>query len=319
MTATSVAPYPTSTGQPTEFPILGVALNNATTNGVSVTVQLAGVASCEFDGTAPMAGHFVQQSTSDDGFCRDAGLSYPTSGQVLGVVLADGSANNPTTVYLVGPEVLPPPGATGATGATRCHGSRQVPNGATGATGANGTIGATGATGATDATGATGANGPTGRSRRERRQHHRSNQDPAGSSGTGGAVPVGIPYSVGGNTGLGYLESSRRRHAADHAERRGHVVIAPTACKPSLTIYSYSGAATTWVLASVTPSTSTDIWTVGSAILLAFGTSSAGGSSNSGTAGSNVAAGTIMVVTSNSTSSPTAPGGGGFLQAFSCD
>jgi hypothetical protein len=37
------------------------------------------------------------------------------------------------------------------------------------------------------------------------------------------------------------------------------------------------------------------------------------------TATSNVAAGTIMVLTSNSTSTPTAPGGGGFQQAFSCE
>jgi hypothetical protein len=140
---------PDDTGQNGKmYPIIGIA-TTAASDGGSVTVQFSGVTNCEFD-NATTAGDYVQQSPSHDGFCIDAGASYPTSGQVLGVVLVnDASTLQVNSTYLLGPEVLASPGATGSTGTT----------GAAGATGATGAGGATGATGAAGATGATGAAG----------------------------------------------------------------------------------------------------------------------------------------------------------------
>jgi hypothetical protein len=91
-------------------------------------------------------------------------------------------------------------------------------------------------------------------------------------------------------------------------------VAAPAACKPSMTIISYAGAAITWDLFSVTPSTTSATWTAGATIITCQ-TAAAAGSTCSATAGSNVAAGTIMTLTTNT---QAASGGGGFLNTFSC-
>jgi Collagen triple helix repeat (20 copies) len=205
--------------------------------------------------------------------------------------------------------VAGPAGATGATGANGVAG----PAGATGATGANGVAGpagATGAAGAAGAKGATGAAGPTGPAGAA---GPAGPTGPAGSNGTG-ANPTGIPLSVGGNSGTAVW--NRPGGATQQTTLNGEVtVIAPATCTPSLKIWSYTGAATTWILAKVNPSTSTNIWTTG-AVVIEFTTGPTAGSSNVGT-GSSVTAGTIMTLTSGSTSG-TAPGGGGFIQAFSC-
>ena len=163
------------TGQPTKFPILGMAtacLSNCsgsspvvTGNGGTLTVQFSGVVLCEFS-TATVVGDYVQQSTTQNGFCSDVGATYPTSGQVLGVVLANQSDTEmAVSVYLIGPEVLPVSGSVGATGAIGATGFTGATGstGATGATGATGTgsAGATGFTGSTGSTGATGATGPS--------------------------------------------------------------------------------------------------------------------------------------------------------------
>jgi hypothetical protein len=166
-----------STGQPTKFPILGMATACQTScsgsspvaigDGGTLTVQFSGVVQCAFT-NATVVGDYVQQSPAQNGFCEDVGASYPTSGgQVLGVVLG----NQPETemavsMYLIGPEVLASSGSGGATGTTGATGSTGA-TGATGHTGATGTTGSTGATGAglagsAGATGATGATGSTG-------------------------------------------------------------------------------------------------------------------------------------------------------------
>ena len=193
-------------------------------------------------------------------------------------------------------------GSTGATGATGANGSAGATGaaGAAGATGPAGAAGAKGATGAAGATGPAGAEGPTG---------------PAGSNGTG-ASPTGIPLRVGGNSGAAIWNTPGGSEQQATLSPLATVIV-PATCTPSLKVWSYSGVTTTWVLATVTPSTSTDVWTVGTSIL-SFSTAAAAGSSNSQTAGSSVVAGTILVVTSGSTATPTAPGGGGFIQAFSC-
>jgi hypothetical protein len=113
-------------------------------------VQFSGVVQCNF-GNATVVGDYVQQDSGRNGFCTDAGPTYPTNGsQVLGVVLENQpNANMTASIYLIGPEVLAPSGSAGPTGAT----------GATGATGSTGSTGTTGAAGATGSTGATGATG----------------------------------------------------------------------------------------------------------------------------------------------------------------
>jgi hypothetical protein len=289
-----------------KYPVIGVS-TNAASDGQSVTVQLSGVANCYFV-SAQTAGDFIVQDPSLDGYCLDAGASYPTSGQVVGLALQNNPANPagaPGAVYLLGPEVFVGSGTTGPTGPTGPAGATG-PTGHTGATGNNGATGPSGPagpTGATGPSGTNGTNGPTGPT------------GPASSNGSG-ASPDGIPLSIGGNSGTAIY--NRPGNGVQQTTLNGEVsVIAPTSCKPSLTVWSYTGATTTWVLATVTPSTTSDTWTIGSSIL-SFSTSSSAGSSNSGTASSNVAAGTLMTLTSNSTSSPAAPGGGGFLHAFSC-
>ena len=166
--ANTVTPYPTSTGQSNSLPIVGVAITSATTSGVNVTIQLAGVTQCVFDGAGiPTAGDYVQQSTTKNGFCQDVGSTYPTSGQVLGIVLVSGAQNNLNSIYLLGPEVLVSSGGGGATGATGSTGAAGAagstgPAGAAGATGSTGPAGAAGATGSTGPAGAAGATGSTG-------------------------------------------------------------------------------------------------------------------------------------------------------------
>ena len=193
-------------------------------------------------------------------------------------------------------------GSNGATGATGVAGS----NGATGATGANGSNGATGpigpqgtpGTNGTNGTnGAAGATGPTG---------------PAGSAGSG-ASPTSIPVSVAGHSGTAAWNSPSSGIQAIALGGTATVVV-PAACKPSMTIYSYSGASTTWDLFTVTPNTTSSTWNVGSSVISCT-TAAAAGSSCTASASSNSSAGTILTL---STSGQVASGGGGFLVAFSC-
>lgn len=134
-------------------PVIGVATATAS-NGQAVTIQMSGVATCAFD-TAQVAGHYVGQSSTRDGYCTDIGSSYPTSKvQVLGIILQNVSNTLQTgSVYLIGPEVfVSGSGGTGATG----------PTGLTGATGVSGPAGPTGPVGPTGPTGPAGATGPSG-------------------------------------------------------------------------------------------------------------------------------------------------------------
>ena len=75
--------------------IIGIVVSGAGTTG-SAEIARAGQATCTFDG-ATTAGHYVQISSSTAGQCHDAGATYPTSGQILGIVTqtigATGDAN----------------------------------------------------------------------------------------------------------------------------------------------------------------------------------------------------------------------------------
>ena len=136
-------------------------------------------------------------------------------------------------------------GAAGPTGATGPAGP-QGPTGPAGANGANGINGVNGATGPAGANGTNGVAGPTGPT------------GPTGGSGGTGLTPVGIPFGIAGHTGLAIWNNPA--YPANQTSLNGLVtVIAPTACSPSMTIYSYAGAPMTWNLSSVTPSTATDV------------------------------------------------------------
>ena len=156
--------------------LYGVATTSAT-SGSTVSVVSAGSVSCTFDNPVSQD-DYVQASTSVDGECTDAGSTFPTSNQVIGVALsssATGVSGATQTIYLFGGQILASSGATGATGAT----------GPMGATGSAGATGATGATGPTGINGSNGATGPTG------------NNGTSGSNGATGATgATGAPATL---------------------------------------------------------------------------------------------------------------------------
>jgi hypothetical protein len=64
--------------------IVGIVVAGAGAAG-SADIAFSGKASCVFD-SATTAGHYVVNDTSTAGDCMDIGATYPTSGQVIGVV-----------------------------------------------------------------------------------------------------------------------------------------------------------------------------------------------------------------------------------------
>jgi collagen type I alpha len=228
-----------------------------------------------------------------------------------GATGANGTAG-PTGATGAASTVAGPTGATGANGtagATGATGAASTVAGPTGATGANGTAGATGATGANGtagtagAAGATGANGTAGAT---------GATGPAGSNGTG-ASPTGVPVAVAGHSGLSTFFSPTSSTASTAAAfGAGETVVAPTSCKPSITIWNYSGSTTTYSIFPVTGST----LAIGATAIVSV--TVADGGSGSATAGSDVAAGSLMTLTSGTSNAGAAPGGNGFYSAFSC-
>jgi hypothetical protein len=203
-------------------------------------------------------------------------------------------------------------GSAGATGPTGANGSA----GATGPTGSDGLKGATGSTGSNGATGAQGPLGPTGPAGTAGTNGNNGATGPTGPAGTNGtgASPTGIPLRVGGNTGAAIWNTpgGNEQQATLNALP---ATLAPISCTPSLTVYSYTGTSITWTLISVNPSTSSPTWTPGSTIISCSTTGTAGSTCTATGSTDQVSQGTVMILT---TSTQTAPGGGGFLSAFSC-
>ena len=252
--------------------------------------------------TGPAGPAGVAGPTGATGLAGPAGVTGPT-----GATGPAGVAGPTGATGLAGPA-----GVTGPTGATGLAG----PAGPTGATGLAGPAGVTGPTGATGVAGPAGPAGPTGAT------GPMGFTGPAGPTGATGAAgsygkgssPTGIPMSISGHTGAAAWNNPAT--SAQQTTLNGTaVVVAPAACKPSMTIWSYSDASTTWSLYSVSPSTTSSTWTQG-IVIIACTTASFGGASCTATAGSAVSVGTLMTLTSGTGS---APGGGGFLTAFSCD
>jgi hypothetical protein len=94
--------------------------------------------------------------------------------------------------------------------------------------------------------------------------------------------------------------------------------VAPVSCKPSMTIYNYSGAATQYTLFSVNLSATATAPTAASNSIITCTPAATAGSTCSAAAANPVAAGTAMTISAGGLTSGAAPGGGGFLVAFSC-
>ena len=90
--------------------VVGIVVGGAGTAG-NAQIAVSGRATCTFDNAAT-AGDYVQISSGTAGDCHDAGSTYPTSGQVLGRVLASGSAGD-YVVKLFDAEIAAASGASG--------------------------------------------------------------------------------------------------------------------------------------------------------------------------------------------------------------
>ena len=271
----------------------------AVASGVSVATQDRYIS---VDATAAVQSWLT--ATVNSGF-----LITPNDGSVF--LSLDAKENTTTSHPAILSITLAGGGATGATGATGANGATG-PTGANGSTGATGASGPAGPTGAAGATGSNGAAGVTGANGSAGATGPIGPTGPAGGGGGSGTTPSGIQYAVAGHTGAAPWNSPGS--AAQQATLNAEVtVVAPTACKPSMTIYSYSGASTTYSLFSVNGSSSTT-WSAGTQ-LLTVAPGAAVGSSGTATASTSVPAGTLMVLT---TGTGAASGGGGFVSIFSC-
>jgi hypothetical protein len=296
----------TSTSHPATLSILLSSSGPAGPTGATGATGATGVGVAGPTGATGATGVGVAGPTGATG-ATGAGVPGPTGAVGATGATGVGVAGPTGAVGATGATGVGVAGPTGAVGATGAAGV-----GVAGPTGATGVLGARGATGPTGPTGPTGANstvagpaGPTGPS---------GPTGPAASAGTGSS-PLGIPYRVGGNSGTAIWNTpgGNEQQATLNALP---ATIAPTACKPSMTIWSYAGAAITWNLMSVTPSTSSPTWTPGITIISCNTISTAGSSCAATGTTAQVTQGQILILT---TSTETAPGGGGFLSAFSCN
>ncbi|MGB7984722.1 MAG: hypothetical protein WCF54_06140, partial [Terracidiphilus sp.] len=84
----------------------GASNGGLSTAGQTIQIATTGAALCAFDGQTN-AGDFFVVSIYNSGYCHDAGGAYPTSGQVLGIVLAQNTESSfgwpyPVPVLLFG-------------------------------------------------------------------------------------------------------------------------------------------------------------------------------------------------------------------------
>ncbi len=317
------------TGENAPVPGASVASNVATATAHDyVNVDVTSAVQAWLNGTTPNNG-FIITPNAGVSVLFDSKESTTTSHPAtLNIVMSASGIAGPTgptgptgasgSSGSIGP--TGPAGATGAAGPTGAAGATGPAgaNGATGPTGANGVTGAVGATGPAGANGATGPAGPTGAvgvgatgaTGPTGPAGATGATGPAGSNGTGSS-PSGIPLAVAGHAGAGTFFSLTSGTDSTAAAFGGNeIVVVPTDCTPSMTVYNYSGATTTYTIFQVNSTPA-----VTSTVILQV--SVANGSSASSTAGSKIAAGTLMTLTSGTSNSGTPPGGF-FLTAFSC-
>lgn len=83
--------------------IVGITVSGAGTTG-NATIQAEGQVNCVFDGPTT-ANDYVQNSTTVNGDCHDAGASYPQIHQVIGRVLSTNGSNGTYAIVLFPPEI----------------------------------------------------------------------------------------------------------------------------------------------------------------------------------------------------------------------
>jgi hypothetical protein len=84
-------------------PVVGVALASAGSVGATVPVQITGAVLCTADGSGITIAHYIVQSTTVAGACKDNGTTYPSLGTLVGVALGNAAANQTALIYLRGP------------------------------------------------------------------------------------------------------------------------------------------------------------------------------------------------------------------------
>jgi hypothetical protein len=140
--------------------IVGIASTTFSGSPVSleqIPVAVYGTAVCQFDASGGVtAGHYIQASATEAGLCHDAGATYPTSNQIVGIALTSGNPSTTETIFLFGIEIRGTSAATGATGPAGIAG----PAGPTGTPGQAGPAGPTGSAGIAGISG--GVQGPVG-------------------------------------------------------------------------------------------------------------------------------------------------------------
>jgi hypothetical protein len=115
--------------------VIGIVTGGAGTTG-NAQIAIVGQAPCIFDGSIT-SGHYAQVSTTTGGDCHDGGATFPTSGQVLGLIIANTNASPGATPQAV---TLFAPGTVG----TAASSSGTVTNVATAGLASGGPITSTG-------------------------------------------------------------------------------------------------------------------------------------------------------------------------------
>src|SRR6202040_2730402 len=125
-----------------------------------------------------------------------------------------------------------------------------------------------------------------------------------------GNSPAGIPYSVSSHSAsTSSMYHSVTSSASNTSVNSSAIMVAPTACTPSFTVHSYVTVGTTFSLINITPTTSGDTFTAGSAIFgcTTTGWSGAGSPDTcSATASAQLAAGTPFTLSTAAIAGPQA-------------
>jgi hypothetical protein len=278
----------------------GVTNNGLSTAGQTVQIATVGAALCAFDNLS-FAGDFIVSSGFNNGFCHDAGTTYPSSGQVIGIALAQNAGGSfgypfPVPVFLFG-------------------GGGYTPGGVFGPASVAGRVSAGKATASTREPGA-GLGGVTG---------------PAG--------PV-VSFAAGGNPAViptvvltrATQESSEPAYYSPVSNSPGRnagitaTALVPAECTPSLTIYSFAPVPVTWTLNEVNPPSSAsprayahDQLTLGSALISCNTSAYSSGGPQTCTVNNSfpVPAGTLLTIATNP-ANPSSTVSYGWASAFSC-
>ena len=299
-----------------------IASPTITSGSTFVTVDLTSTFQSWLTTPASNLGIVVEGSGSTAIFL-DSKESVTTSHQPLLQIVQSGPAGQTGATGITGAQGTT--GATGATGSTGGNGSTGA-TGATGSTGGNGTTGATGATGSTGSNGSTGATGATGSTGATGATGSNGSNGSTGAIGATGAtgpavvafIPSGVPYTVTAHS----IDSSFTAHslvtgglgATSLSSDLG--VILPTACKPSMTVYSFLGATTTFQILPLSPASGTTSWSPGSTLIGCSTTAWSSGSpaSCSATSSTAVSLGSVLALFAQGSASS-----GAFFTAFSCN